>query len=96
MCVQEFEEELKDKLDVVEEQVEDKGESVLRARKRAEQLQQEAKELLAQSSSKLLRLGGDHFLPLLPFFFFHCFTIPLLFKGTLRTARSQKLNKATF
>lgn len=60
VCVQEFNEKLKDKFAEVEDQVEVKGESVQQAKKRADELQQEAIELLKQSSRKLERLKGEH------------------------------------
>ncbi|KAK2859145.1 hypothetical protein Q5P01_003765 [Channa striata] len=53
---QEFDEDLKDRFEEVEDMVADKGEAVLQARRRADSLQQEARELLTQSRTKLQRL----------------------------------------
>lgn len=58
--MQEFNERLKDKFAEVENQVEVKGESVQQAKRRADELQQEAIELLNQSSRKLERLKGEY------------------------------------
>lgn len=57
--MQEFEDKVKDQFEILEEQVAGKAESVLQARKTADELQQEAKELLEQSSIKLQRLEGE-------------------------------------
>ncbi|XP_056132143.1 laminin subunit beta-1b isoform X2 [Lampris incognitus] len=53
---QEFEEAVKNKYGVVEDLMEDKGEAALDAKRRAEELQQEAKELLEQTGNKMQRL----------------------------------------
>ncbi|XP_028304288.1 laminin subunit beta-1-like isoform X1 [Gouania willdenowi] len=57
LLIAEFEEGVKDKFGQVKEHVEDRGDAVLQARRRADELQLEAKELLVQTSIKLERLG---------------------------------------
>ncbi|XP_077565701.1 laminin subunit beta-1-like [Stigmatopora nigra] len=53
---QELDSEVKNRVEEAEDLMEDKGESVLRARNRADQLRREAGQLLAESSGKLQRL----------------------------------------
>lgn len=50
---------MKDRFEEVEGLVVDKGEVALQAMRKANKLQQEAKELLEQSVVKLKRLGGE-------------------------------------
>lgn len=66
--MQEFDVEVKDKMVEVEDLVEDKGETVLQAKRRADKLQREAKQLLDQSSMQLKRLEGEPFTDVLTFF----------------------------
>lgn len=51
--MQDLDSELKDKYSTVEELITQKAEGVTEAKKRAEKLQQEAKNLLLQASEKL-------------------------------------------
>ncbi|XP_077449810.1 laminin subunit beta-1-like isoform X2 [Stigmatopora argus] len=53
---QELDSEVKNRVEEAEDLMEDKGESVLRARNRADRLRSEAGDLLAESSGKLQRL----------------------------------------
>lgn len=54
-----MESELKDKYSTVEQLIEQKAGGVADAKKRAELLQQEAKDLLLKASDKLQLLKGD-------------------------------------
>ncbi len=59
MCVQDLDSELKDKYSTVEQLIGQKAGGVTDAKRRAESLQQEAKELLLKASDKLQLLKGD-------------------------------------
>lgn len=59
MCHQDLDSELKDKYTTVEQLIGQKGGGVADAKKRAQSLQQEAKELLLKASDKLQLLKGD-------------------------------------
>lgn len=59
MCYQDLDSELKDKYTTVEQLIGQKAGGVADAKKRAQSLQQEAKELLLKASDKLQLLKGD-------------------------------------
>lgn len=59
VCSQDLDSDLKNKYSTVEQLIGQKATSVADAKKRAESLQQEAKELLLQASDKLQLLKGD-------------------------------------
>lgn len=59
VCVQDLNSELKDNYATVEQLIGSKAGGVADAKKRAQSLQQEAKELLLKASDKLQLLKGD-------------------------------------
>ncbi len=59
LCVQDLDSELKEKYTTVEQLIGQKAGGVADAKRRAESLQQEAKELLLKASDKLQLLKGD-------------------------------------
>ncbi len=59
LCVQDLDSELKEKYTTVEQLIGQKAGGVANAKRRAESLQQEAKELLLKASDKLQLLKGD-------------------------------------
>lgn len=59
VCSQGLDSDLKNKYSLVEQLIGQKATGVADAKKRAESLQQEAKELLLQASDKLQLLKGD-------------------------------------
>ena len=59
VCVQDLNSELKDNYTTVEQLIGSKAGGVAEAKKRAQSLQQEAKELLLKATEKLQLLKGD-------------------------------------
>lgn len=59
VCVQDLDSELKDKYTIAEQLIDQKAGGVADAKKRAQSLQQEAKELLLKAGNKLQLLKGD-------------------------------------
>ena len=59
VCIQDLDLELRDKYTTVEQLIGQKAGGVADAKKRAESLQQEAKELLLKASDKLQLLKGE-------------------------------------